>query len=499
MRKRASLERTTVAIVLALVSIPLTGSAAPLVQIPVLTGPRGEFQPARGDSALAWEQNSRRRPNHYDVFVQPDGQEPVQVNRPGSAGAMGDFLSSGSLVYQQYRGRPDGRRGRSELWTFDISSGARSRLPKANSPSWEYWPSSSGPWLLFGRLRPNDSRRLFLQNLQSGQRRRLVSTPPGESFIGPGQVNGNFAVWHTCRRRCHVYRYDIAAETTTRIANPGAYQRAPSVTPGGTVYFSRGGKGCGASVSLVRETVDGTQEVLAELQNVLDIRDTYVHVQPNGSIDVYYERNGCGKAAASDVYRVRDPALVTLTVQLVGPGSGTVTSTPAGINCGADCAEDVERGTAVTLSAGSGVGSVLAGWDGACSGVAPCHLSMDSAKIVSATFLPIGTVLIRKDAVPDDPRDFDFVNNLGGNLHFVLDDDGDSSRSNIELRFVPGPGTYAVEESQAPGWNLLGIRCLDPTGDSQGEVSSRTATIRVGLNEAVACTFTNARAARLNW
>ena len=54
-----------------------------------------------------------------------------------------------------------------------------------------------------------------------------------------------------------------------------------------------------------------------------------------------------------------------------GTGIGTVTSVPAGINCGTDCSEVVNYGTVVTLSAApsTGRGSVFSGWSGGgCSG-----------------------------------------------------------------------------------------------------------------------------------
>ena len=59
-----------------------------------------------------------------------------------------------------------------------------------------------------------------------------------------------------------------------------------------------------------------------------------------------------------------DPGQIfTLTVTLGGNGGGTVTSSPAGIDCGADCTEDYAEGTAVTLTPSSNAGSVFAGFD----------------------------------------------------------------------------------------------------------------------------------------
>jgi hypothetical protein len=81
------------------------------------------------------------------------------------------------------------------------------------------------------------------------------------------------------------------------------------------------------------------------------------------------------------------PAPVSLTVTKAGAGSGMVTSAPAGISCGTDCAESYELGASVTLTAAAGTGSRFTGWTGSCTGsVATCSLIMDSAKAATATF-----------------------------------------------------------------------------------------------------------------
>ena len=59
-----------------------------------------------------------------------------------------------------------------------------------------------------------------------------------------------------------------------------------------------------------------------------------------------------------------------MTVLRAGTGSGTVTSTPTGINCGSTCSSTFPSGTSVTLTAAAATGSVFAGWSGGCSGTA---------------------------------------------------------------------------------------------------------------------------------
>jgi len=69
-----------------------------------------------------------------------------------------------------------------------------------------------------------------------------------------------------------------------------------------------------------------------------------------------------------------------------GTGTGTVVSSPAGINCGADCSETYTINTSVSLTATPGVDSDFTGWSGACSGAGPCSVTMDGAKSVTANF-----------------------------------------------------------------------------------------------------------------
>ena len=84
-------------------------------------------------------------------------------------------------------------------------------------------------------------------------------------------------------------------------------------------------------------------------------------------------------------------AVHTLSVSTAGEGSGTVTSDPAGIDCGEDCSEGYEEGTAVTLTATPDDGSTFDGWSGDCTGTGPCEVTMDAPHDVTATFGTGGT------------------------------------------------------------------------------------------------------------
>jgi hypothetical protein len=95
-------------------------------------------------------------------------------------------------------------------------------------------------------------------------------------------------------------------------------------------------------------------------------------------------------AAARSVTAAFSITTQTLTVSLAGGGSGTVTSSPTGINCGVDCSEVYSHGTVVTLTAAPSAGSVFGGWSGACSGMGGCTVTMDQARSVMATFTEKG-------------------------------------------------------------------------------------------------------------
>ena len=75
-----------------------------------------------------------------------------------------------------------------------------------------------------------------------------------------------------------------------------------------------------------------------------------------------------------------------LSVPKTGEGTGSVTSSPPGINCGSTCSALYVEGTVVTLTAAAGTHSTFAGWGGACSGTGACVVTMSADMSVTATF-----------------------------------------------------------------------------------------------------------------
>jgi len=93
-------------------------------------------------------------------------------------------------------------------------------------------------------------------------------------------------------------------------------------------------------------------------------------------------------STAKTVKATFDPIQRELKVEKKGPGSGTVTSSPAGIECGATCKASYGNGTVVTLSAVSGPNTLPVVWAGCTKVVAEnkCEVTMTAAKAITATF-----------------------------------------------------------------------------------------------------------------
>lgn len=103
--------------------------------------------------------------------------------------------------------------------------------------------------------------------------------------------------------------------------------------------------------------------------------------------------NGEGKcivamSAPRTVIATFSLAQVGLTVKEAGSATGTVTSSPAGIECGSKCQASFDKGTTVTLSGIPGPKAEAVQWSGCDSvnGEDKCLVAMSGAKEVTATF-----------------------------------------------------------------------------------------------------------------
>ncbi len=78
-----------------------------------------------------------------------------------------------------------------------------------------------------------------------------------------------------------------------------------------------------------------------------------------------------------------------LTVSKAGTGSGSVRSTPVGIDCGTTCTSSFAHGTKVTLTAAPDASSTFTGWSGACAGTGECVVTLDQARDVTVGYAAV--------------------------------------------------------------------------------------------------------------
>jgi predicted carbohydrate-binding protein with CBM5 and CBM33 domain len=185
---------------------------------------------------------------------------------------------------------------------------------------------------------------------------------------------------------CTVAMSQARTVTATFNGSTGGTTYALSVTRngtgGGTVYSTPAGIDCGATCSA--SFASGTVVTL-----VGDVASGSTFAGWGGGLCT-----GTGPCtvtmsqarAVTATFNTTTGTLYALTVNRAGAGSGTVTSTPAGISCGSTCAASFNSGTTVTLTAAAASGSTFAGWSGACTGTGSCTTTLTAAQTVTATF-----------------------------------------------------------------------------------------------------------------
>jgi len=292
-----------VAAAAALIAVP--AAYALLSQQGVKTSRLYEQVPAAAEDGstqyFAWSQNSRAHRNHFDAFLTRTGDPRVKLNAKGQGYVGG--IDPPMVAYQQVVN------GNSDLKLYDADTQTRTDPPAGvNTFNWEWEPSISGDWLLFGR-QTSSAQFVILHSLTTATE---VILDQGSRFRHAGQVNGDYAVWTRCTKtNCNVVRRQISTVTDTPLSKPSTkLQYGAAVTANGIVYVARSGAKCGADVKIVRyfgvgDPVGGT--IVADLgTNGRDFWSAYARENDDGSVDVFYDRYLCG-TRTSDIYRVNDP------------------------------------------------------------------------------------------------------------------------------------------------------------------------------------------------
>ena len=177
------------------------------------------------------------------------------------------------------------------------------------------------------------------------------------------------------------------------------------------------------------------------------------------------------------------PGKVRVNVATSGTGSGTVTSQPAGIACGATCSVDFDVDTQITFLA-QGTGAVFSGWGGACAGQGgACTLTLKADTNITATFdtqsctpdgicweapLPFGFDL--RDVWAIAPDDVWAVGNGGSIVHY----DGQAWTRKNSGTTQDLEGVWARSKSEI--WVAAGANGLMLKGDGNTFTPMRVST-----------------------
>jgi len=96
---------------------------------------------------------------------------------------------------------------------------------------------------------------------------------------------------------------------------------------------------------------------------------------------------GASDSLRSFAFAMLTVSLPRVNLSRIGTGAGTVTSTPAGINCGTTCSAGFPYGSDVTLIATPDANSAFAGWSGGCTNsTGACIVNANGTTNVTATF-----------------------------------------------------------------------------------------------------------------
>ena len=289
----------------------------------------------------------------------------------------------------------------------------------------------------------------------------LTATPgAGQSFAGwSGACRGSV---NTCVVTMDAARVAASPDVTARFAPTGVqatYTFSLTIAGLGTVASNPAGIDCTANCGAVFAA--NTQVTLT--------------ATPAAGQNFAGWSGACAGAASSCTVTVDQARTTGATFQPITgtnfalnvavSGSGSVASSPAGINCGSACSADFAAGTAVTLTATPAAGQRFTSWGGACAGTQPtCTLQLTQVRAVQAVFAaaPVASAF-QPGQLLETSIDFDVARRLvavnsSGNS-FVIWEQSDG---------VPDGNTYKVfsrRYTAATGWqNPVVIAGLVRTG-----------------------------------
>jgi hypothetical protein len=261
-------------------------------------------QRRRAQPGSASRQAGRERRTRSTRTSSSRGKARIKVNTSGVAYAGG--IDGTTFIYQHVGF------GQSNIALYDFVTPAHSTPSGVNTKAWEWSPSISGDWILFGRqnLTVTPVSDHVILHSELGGVTHVLDTQVGapDRTLTPGQVNGDYATWDRYTPSTHtgtVRRYQISTLHTFTVPLPaGKIQYASSVDPAGDIFYVRSGIGCGKQV-VVRQNVPGGSDVaLAALPAGYDVFKTFAVDEGGGVTTVYFDRFNCATGKGADIFKL---------------------------------------------------------------------------------------------------------------------------------------------------------------------------------------------------
>ncbi len=139
-------------------------------------------------------------------------------------------------------------------------------------------------------------------------------------------------------------------------------------------------------VTSLEYTLNGGAAQSFAVVNPFSFTTTNLVVGNNVIVTTAKDAAGNKQTAVLNLQRSQPTGQFALNISKSGTGTGSVTSNPAGINCGTTCSSNYSSGSSVTLTATPASGSSFTGWSGACTGTNTCVVTMNAATMVTANF-----------------------------------------------------------------------------------------------------------------
>ncbi len=173
----------------------------------------------------------------------------------------------------------------------------------------------------------------------------------------------------------------------------------------------------------------------------------------NGTDEAQWTANAWGTVPIDLQFRASFAPPQALTVTKSGNGSGTVTSSGAGINCGADCSEGFLINSFVALQAVPDAGSVFVGFSGGGCSTSPCSVKMSDDQTIGAVFAdvtaPQTTIFKRK----------------GGKIWFKSSEENSTFKCKLDKgKWKSCKSPYVIKNAE-PGKHKFRVAATDAAGN----------------------------------